>query len=252
MATGQAQAAVERATSAPNLNLVGLHFHLGSPIHDTDPYEVAIELVLRFAAEMKERYGFVLRELSPGGGFDVRYTTNSPEVRLNSYAQAISRKVIDTCDVLNLAYPRLIVEPGRAIAAQSGVALYRVGAIKDIPGIRKYVCVDGGMGDNIRPALYEAQYEALVVTKGNLNRSDIVTIAGRYCESGDLLVKDIALAPVSPGDIIAIPVSGAYCIPMSSNYNLVPRAAVVMVNNGHARIIRKRESYEDLSRLDSM
>jgi diaminopimelate decarboxylase len=144
----------------------------------------------------------------------------------------------------------LIIEPGRSIVAQAGVALYTVGSIKEIPGVRRYVCVDGGMGDNIRPALYEARYEVLVANKVGDNESTKVTIAGKYCESGDILARDVSLASVSAGDIIAIPVSGAYSIPMSSNYNMVPRPAIAMVKNGKARLIRQRETYKDLTRLD--
>jgi diaminopimelate decarboxylase len=134
--------------------------------------------------------------------------------------------------------------------AQAGVALYTVGSTKEIPGVRKYVCVDGGMGDNIRPALYEARYEALVANKVGDDESTTVTVAGKYCESGDILAREVRLAPVSAGDIIAIPVNGAYSIPMSSNYNMVPRPAIVMVKDGKARLIHKRETYKDLTRLD--
>ncbi|MFC2051077.1 diaminopimelate decarboxylase family protein, partial [Chloroflexota bacterium] len=130
------------------------------------------------------------------------------------------------------------------------VALYTVGSLKEIPGVRKYICVDGGMGDNIRPALYEAQYEVLVANRISDDKPNNVTIAGKYCESGDILAKDASMAPVSTGDIIAIPVSGAYSIPMSSNYNMIPRPAIAMVKDGKARLIRKRENYKDLMRLD--
>jgi diaminopimelate decarboxylase len=151
---------------------------------------------------------------------------------------------------LNLARPKCVIEPGRAIIGQAGVALYTVGAIKEIPDIRKYVTVDGGIGDNIRPALYEAKYEALVANKLSEKESEKITIAGRYCESGDILLKDTTIAPTVPGDIIAIPVSGAYCIPMSSNYNAVPRPCIIMVKGGKARLVCRRESYQDLMRLD--
>jgi diaminopimelate decarboxylase len=136
--------------------------------------------------------------------------------------------------------------------AQAGVALYAVGSIKEISGVRKYICVDGGMGDNIRPAFYEARYEALVANKVSNDEQTNVTIAGKYCESGDILAKNVSLASVSAGDIIAIPVNGAYSIPMSSNYNMVTRPAIVMVKDGKAHLIRKRESYKDLMRLDSI
>jgi diaminopimelate decarboxylase len=250
LATGQAETAVAKAMSAPNLNLAGLHFHLGSPISDSSPYQTAIELILNFAKEMKTNHGFRLNELSPGGGFAVRYTTDSQIPSIADYAEAIATKVKSLVDELGLASPKLIIEPGRAIVAQAGVALYTIGSIKEIPGVRKYICVDGGMGDNIRPALYEARYEVLVANKVSDDGSTNVTIAGKYCESGDILARDVSMAPVSIGDVVAIPVSGAYSIPMSSNYNMMPRPAIVMAKDGKARLIRKRENYKDLMRLD--
>jgi diaminopimelate decarboxylase len=250
LADGQAEAAVSKAKTSPNLNLVGLHFHLGSPIAETSPYATAINLVLNFAREMKDRHDFSLDEFSTGGGFAIRYTLDQQIPGIADYAEAITTAVSGLVEKLGLPSPKLIIEPGRAVVAQAGVALYTVGSVKEIPGVRKYVCVDGGMGDNIRPALYEAGYEALAANKAGDKESTKVTIAGKYCESGDILARDVNLAPVSAGDIIAIPVSGAYSIPMSSNYNMVPRPAIVMVNDGNARVIRKRETYDDLMRLD--
>jgi diaminopimelate decarboxylase len=250
LATGQAEAAVAKAMAASNLNLVGLHFHLGSPIPDTSSYQIAISLVLNFAREMKAKYDFHLAELSPGGGFAVKYTVDSQMPGIADYAEAITAKVKSLATELDLTYPKLIIEPGRAIIAQAGVALYTIGSIKEIPGVRKYICVDGGMGDNIRPALYEARYEVLVANKASDDEPTNVTIAGKYCESGDILARDVSIPPVSIGDVAAIPVSGAYSIPMSSNYNMIPRPAIVMVKDSKARLIRKRENYKDLMRLD--
>jgi len=250
--TGQAEKAIIKARSASNLDLLGLHFHLGSPINETSPYELAIELTLQFAQDMKTKYSFNMKEFSPGGGFAVQYTFDTNVLSINDYAEAIITNLLRVSDNLGIIHPRCIIEPGRGIIAQAGVALYKVGSIKEIPGVRTYVFVDGGMGDNIRPALYEANYEAIVVNKISENETEKVTIAGRYCESGDILVKDIVLPALSPGDIMAIPVSGAYSIPMSCNYNAVPRPPIVMVNNGEARLVRQRESYQDLMRLDSV
>jgi diaminopimelate decarboxylase len=250
LANGQAETAISKALASSNLNLVGLHFHLGSPIPDTSPYQAAIRLVLNFAGEMKERHGLSLDEFSTGGGFAVRYTVDQQTPGVADYAEAITAEVSSLADKLGLARPKLTIEPGRAIVAQAGVALYTVGSTKEIPGVRKYICVDGGMGDNIRPALYEARYEALVANKVGDDESTTVTVAGKYCESGDILAREVRLAPVSAGDIIAIPVNGAYSIPMSSNYNMVPRPAIVIVKDGKARLIRKRETYKDLMRLD--
>jgi diaminopimelate decarboxylase len=250
LATGQAEEAVRKALSASNLNLVGFHFHLGSPVSEVQPYELAMELVLRFAREMGRKFGFEFNEFNIGGGFAVSYTVPSKVLSVSDYARAITDKLNRLISELRLSRPRLIIEPGRAIVAQAGVALYKVGAIKEIPGIKKYVCVDGGISDNIRPALYGAKYEALVANKTSKVEREVVTIAGKACESGDILIKDINLAPAHPGDIIAIPVCGAYCIPMSSNYNALPRPAIVMVNENRARLIRRRETYQDLMNLD--
>ena len=251
LTTGQAETAVARAMSASNLSLVGFHFHLGSPIPDTSPYQLAIDLTLRFAGEMEAKHNLHLEEFSPGGGFAVKYTLDHTTPGTADYAEAIASKLTSMVSELGLACPTCVIEPGRGIAGQAGVALYTVGAIKEIPRMRKYVCIDGGMGDNVRPALYEAKYEAVVANRLDEEETTKVTIAGRYCESADILVQDVTVAPVSSGDIIAIPVSGAYSIPMASNYNMVPRPAIIMVKDSKARLIRKRESYQDLMALDS-
>ena len=242
--------AVASAMSAPNLNLVGLHFHLGSLIFEIEPYQKAVEVVLEFAAAMKQKYGFELRELNIGGGFAVQYTLDSPAPPISAYAELISSEITGKCRELKLSLPRLVIEPGRAIVGQAGVALYRVGAVKDIPDVRCYVSVDGGMGDNIRQALYGARHEAMVANRVSEKEGGKVTIAGKFCESGDILIRDINLPPVSAGDIIAVAVCGAYCLPMASNYNAAFRPAVVLVREGRARLIRRRETLEDLTRCD--
>jgi diaminopimelate decarboxylase len=250
LATGQAEEAVNQALSASNLNLLGFHFHLGSPVSEIQPYELAMELVLGFAREMSRKFKFNLNEFDIGGGFAVPYTLDSEVPTIADYAGALTGKLSSLISGLGLSRLRLIIEPGRAIVGQAGVALYKVGAIKEIPGIKKYVCVDGGISDNIRPALYGAKYEALVSNKALKAEKEVVTIAGKLCQSGDILVRDINLASVHPGDIIAIPVCGAYSIPMSSNYNAMPRPAIAMVKEGRARLIRRRETYQDLMNLD--
>ena len=242
--------AVAQAMSAPNLNLVGLHFHLGSLIFEAEPYQQAIGAVLDFAAEMKRKYHFQLKELNVGGGFAIQYALDSPAPPISFYAEAITSKIISKCRELKLELPRLTVEPGRAIVGRAGVALYRVGVVKDIPGVRCYVSVDGGMADNIRPALYGAKYEAVVANKVSENGAGQVTIAGKFCESGDILIKDIKLPPLSSGDIIAIADCGAYCLPMASNYNSSLKPAIVLVKEGKAHLIRRRETFDDLTRCD--
>ncbi|RAL70830.1 Diaminopimelate decarboxylase [Dehalococcoides mccartyi] len=235
-----------------SLNLVGFHFHIGSQIFETQPFLDAIDLVLDFAAQVQERYGFDIEELDIGGGYGVQYEVDKLAPPISAYAEAIGAKVVSKCRSLKLTPPSLNIEPGRAIIAQAGVALYTVGVIKDIPGIRLYASVDGGMGDNIRPALYEAKYEAVVANNVQSAEKEKVTIAGKFCESGDILIRDIELPSLRTGDILAVPCCGAYCLPMSSNYNGYHRPAVVMLKNGEDRLIRRRETVEDLSRLDSV
>jgi diaminopimelate decarboxylase len=242
--------AVTQATAEAILNLVGLHFHIGSLIPGVEPYEEAVGVVLDFAAEMKQKSSLEFGELNIGGGIAVQYTLDGPVPAVATYARAIADKVARKCQELGLVRPRLVVEPGRAIVAQAGVALYTAGAVKDIPGVRHYVSVDGGMGDNIRTALYGARYEAVIANKMRAEVSGKVTIAGRFCESGDILVRDVEMPAVAAGDIIAIPVSGAYCLPLASNYNASFRPAVVMVREGKARLVRRRETLEDLTRCD--
>ena len=247
--TGDAAAAIRGALAASNLNLVGLHFHLGSPIFELEPYSIAIDTVLTFASQFVDE-GLRLEEFSPGGGFAIGYVTQQLPPAIADYAEVIANTVKTRCADLGFDAPRLVIEPGRAIVGRAGVALYTVGATKDIPNIRKYVSLDGGMGDNIRPALYEASYEAVVANKMSAAGDETVTLAGKFCESGDILVRDVRLPSMEAGDIVAIPSSGAYAPSMASNYNLNPRPAIVMVKDGNARLIRRRETYADMMAAD--
>ena len=247
--TGDAEKAILQATAAPHLNLLGLHFHLGSPIFELEPYQAATDLVLRFAAGLREQ-GLNLQEFSPGGGFAIAYTRNDQPPTADDYAEAIVSTLTATCEELGMEPPALVIEPGRSIIGPAGVALYRIGAIKEIPGVRTYVSVDGGMGDNIRPALYQASYEVLSANRPAAEPDATVTIAGKYCESGDVLASDVLLPEPAAGDVIAIPAAGAYCPSMASNYNLNPRPPIVLVNDGKSRLIRRRESYADMMLCD--
>ena len=247
--TGDAERAILQAIAAPHLNLLGLHFHLGSPIFELEPYQAATDLVLRFAAGLREQ-GLHLQEFSPGGGFAIAYTRDDQPPAAGDYAEAIVSTLTATCAELGMEQPSLVIEPGRSIIGPAGVALYRIGAIKEIPGVRTYVSVDGGMGDNIRPALYQASYEVLSANRPGAEADSTVTIAGKYCESGDVLASDILLPTPAAGDVIAIPAAGAYCPSMASNYNLNPRPPIVLVNNGESRLIRRRESYADMMLCD--
>ena len=245
--TGDAERAIEVALSQPNLRIEGLHFHLGSPLFELEPYEDAIHYVIDFAKEMHTRYGLHMREFNPGGGMAIGYVTDRLPPSVNEYAQTICRAVTAACERNGLPLPSLTVEPGRSIVGRAGVAVYSVGGIKRIPGVRTYVSVDGGMGDNIRPALYDAKYEVLRVREPDADETETVTIAGKFCESGDLLARDVSVPHLTPGDLVALPASGAYNLAMASNYNMQPRPAVVMVGtHGDARVIRRRETYSDL------
>jgi len=236
--------------SVPSLNLVGLNFHLGSQILDVEPYVLAVGVILDLAAKMKPKNGFVLKELDIGGGVGVQYTLDNPAPPIALYAEKIVAKIRSKCQELKLALPQLIIEPGRSIVCQAGVALYTVGVVKDIPGVRCYVSVDGGMGDNIRPALYGAKYEAVVANKMLAKDEKKVTIAGKFCESADILIRDIVLPEMKAGDILAVPDCGAYCLAMASNYNASLKPAVVLVQKGKPYIIRRRETFDDLTRCD--
>ncbi|HEY3116243.1 MAG TPA: diaminopimelate decarboxylase [Chloroflexota bacterium] len=248
ISTGQAEAAVARAQQAPGIDLVGLHAHIGSQIFEMAPYLETIGLVLDFARRMHDAHGLELKEFSPGGGWGIAYTGEDDPLPTDQVAQAVGAAVRSTTSNLGLPVPRVILEPGRSVVGQAGVALYTVGSIKDIPGIRRYVALDGGMADNIRPALYGAVYHPLLANRMTDSGNEVVTLAGRYCESGDVLVRDAQLPSLDIGDVVALPASGAYNLAMSSNYNLALRPAVVLVNDGQARLIRRRETYEDLFR----
>lgn len=248
--SGQAEQALAQTRKTPSLNLTGLHCHIGSLIHETEPYRQAVHIMLRFAAEMAHKYGFELQELNIGGGFAVQYTLDTPVPLLIDYADAISAAVLEQARSFGLRLPRLVLEPGRAIVGQAGVALYKVGASKEVTGIRKYIFLDGGMADNIRPALYGAKYQALLANKARDKEKETVTLGGKFCESGDILIKDIALPPIAEGDIVAVPTCGAYCLSLASNYNASLKPPIVLVKNGEARLIRRGETYEDLIRFD--
>jgi diaminopimelate decarboxylase len=248
IATGQAEEALACAISTPSLNLIGLHFHLGSSIFEMEPYSEAIKVIFQFVAEAKEKYDFEFKEFSPGGGFAIQYVLGSPAPSIAEYAEVITSVLLERSKALGIPPPQLIVEPGRAIVGQAGVALYSVGAIKEIPGVRKYVFIDGGIADNIRPALYGSKYEALLASKAREEETERVTIGGRFCESGDILTKDVNLPKLSAGDIIAVPTCGAYCLPLASNYNVSLKPAIVLVKEGQVLLMRRRETYEDLIR----
>lgn len=248
--SGAALEAVRRAVASPWLDLVGLHAHAGSQLFDLTSVAHVVAFLGEFAAEMRERFGAEIRELSPGGGLGVAYLPEDAPPAIESYAATVTGTLAEVMERRGLAPPRLVVEPGRAIVARAGVALYTAGPRKAIPGGPTLLSVDGGMGDNPRPALYGASYRAALAERMCAPAEETVRVVGRYCESGDVLVEDVVLPVATSGEILAVPVSGAYHLPMASNYNLVPRPAVVFVADGRARLVRRRETLEDMVHME--
>jgi diaminopimelate decarboxylase len=247
--TGAAEHVASAIQAASGLKLVGLHAHIGSQVFEVEPYQQTIERVVQLAARLRDTFGFKLEEFSPGGGFGMRYTPDDPEPLAPPLATRALAEALCTSahrHGFGAALPSLTIEPGRSIVGPSAVALYRVGSIKHIQGVRTYVAVDGGMADNIRPATYGARYTALLANRANEQPTDTLAIAGRYCESGDVLIRDVKLPVPRVDDLVAIPGSGAYQLAMASNYNLSQRPAVVVVRDGKARLVRRRETYDDL------
>ena len=244
--SGAARAAVEEALRHPQLELVGLHSHIGSQIFALGAYEQAMGIMLDLLVELRDELKYEPRKLGAGGGLGIAYTQNDDPPTPRHFVETIKHSLVSGCQARGLKVPHLVVEPGRSIAGPAGVALYTVGSIKDIPGVRRYVAVDGGMGDNIRPKLYGARYEAFLASAPERPAAGMVTIAGKYCESTDILIADIDMPALKSGDIICLPAAGAYCLAMSSNYNGMPRPEVLMVCDGKARVMRRRETMEDL------
>ena len=246
IASGAARAAVERALADDRLDLVGLHSHIGSQLLDLRGHVAAMAVMLDLVAELRRDLGYEPERLDAGGGLGIAYTHDDDPPTPRQFVETLLAALDGGAAARGLRPPRLVVEPGRSIAGAAGVALYTVGAIKDIPGVRRYVAIDGGMGDNIRPKLYGARYEPMLAANPQGRTVAPVTIAGKYCESTDVLVTDLPLPPVAAGDVLLVPAAGAYCLAMASNYNGMPRPAVVMVRDGAARLIRRRETLADL------
>jgi diaminopimelate decarboxylase len=243
---GQARAAIEQALDHPRLDLVGLHSHIGSQILDLRGHVAAMEVMLDLLVELKRDLDYEPGTLGAGGGLGIAHTRSDDPPTPRDFVETLRGALDSGAARRGLRSPRLVVEPGRSIAGPAGMTLYTAGSIKDIPGVRRYVAVDGGMGDNIRPKLYGARYEVLKAAEPDGASVGRVTIAGKYCESTDVLVVDAELPAVASGDILCLPATGAYCLAMASNYNGMPRPAVVMVKDGAARVIRRRETIDDL------
>ncbi|WP_328461900.1 diaminopimelate decarboxylase [Actinoplanes sp. NBC_00393] len=251
LAGGAAFAAAAKIIDEGVLDLRGLHSHIGSQIFDTSGFEVAARRVLELQAQIRDARGVELPELDLGGGFGIAYTTQDDPSTADDLAKRINKIVESECELASLRVPHLSIEPGRAIVGPAVFTLYEVGTVKDVDGIRTYVSVDGGMSDNIRTALYDASYSATVANRRSDAEPMLARVVGKHCESGDIVVKDEFLpADVQPGDLIAVPGTGAYCRSMASNYNHVPRPPVVAVRDGAARVIVRRETEDDLLALD--
>ena len=252
--SGAAEAAVRQAAGMSNLKFSGVHCHIGSQIFDRSAFALAVDVMTDFIKKLQED-GISVDVLNLGGGFGVHYTEEDPKYNVREYCdyvKLLTQTLSDCVERKGIKKPEFIIEPGRAIVGEAGVTLYTVGAIKDIPGVRKYVAIDGGMTDNIRPALYEAKYEAVLANRANEKPEEVVTIAGKCCESGDIIIKDIALPKVRRGDLLAVFTTGAYCYSMASNYNRNTIPPVVFVRGGKSGYAVRPQTYEDLTRLDAI
>lgn len=241
---------VGTALETPNVRLAGLHCHIGSQIFALHSFGEAAAVMVDFMARIREGYGYVIEELDLGGGLGVAYESTDNPSSIDDFAAVTCDSVRDLCAKHDFPLPRLLVEPGRSLVANAGVTLYTVGILKTLPGIRKYVAVDGGMSDNIRTALYHADYEPTIANKADQPRTEIVTLCGKHCESGDAVVIDMPLQRADLGDIVCVFGTGAYCSTMASNYNGQPRPAVVFVRDGQSRVTTRRETYDDLLARD--
>ena len=236
--------------AAPNVELTGFHCHIGSQIFALHSFAEAVQVMVGFCARVRDHYGLQAVDLDMGGGLGIAYGADDEPSAIGDFARRLAAAVKESCGAAGLPLPRLLVEPGRSLVANAGVTLYTVGILKTLPGIRKYVAVDGGMSDNIRTALYHADYEAVIANKADQPRTEIVTLCGKHCESGDAVVLDGSLQPAELGDIVCVFGTGAYCYTMASTYNGQPRPAIVFVRDGQARVVTHRETYNDLMSRD--
>lgn len=246
LGNGTAFRAVEQTLKLPNLKLLGVHSHIGSQIFEVEGFRLAVEKVASFAIEVRDKLGVTFTVLNLGGGFGIRYVEGDTPLPVGTYVQAISEAIIATCLKADFPLPEIWIEPGRSVVGDAGTTLYTIGTSKDIPGVRKYIAVDGGMTDNPRPALYGSKYEAVLANRANDVAREVVSVAGKACESGDMLIWDLNLPEVKTGDLLAVFSTGAYNYAMASNYNRIRRPAVVFVKDGKADLVVARESYSDI------
>ncbi|MDK8192501.1 diaminopimelate decarboxylase [Paenibacillus sp. UMB7766-LJ446] len=247
---GTAFEAIELASKQSNLVLLGVHSHIGSQIFEVEGFQMAVQRVAEFAADVYERLNVAFKVVNLGGGFGIRYIDGDTPLEVSQYVKAITDAVKNHFAQIGYAVPEIWVEPGRSIVGEAGTTLYTVGTSKDIPGVRKYVAVDGGMTDNPRPALYESKYEAVLANRAHEAAQETVSVAGKCCESGDMLIWDLDLPKVQSGDLLAVACTGAYNYSMASNYNRIRRPAVVFVKDGQGDVVVRRETYQDIIQND--
>jgi diaminopimelate decarboxylase len=247
---GQAEEAMKHSLKSEYIELLGLHCHIGSQIFETTGFILAAKKIIEKVAEWKAAYGFIPRVINLGGGFGIRYTKQDDPIPPSQYVKEMINAVKLEAAKFSLDMPEIWIEPGRSLVGDAGTSLYTVGSNKEVPNIRKYLAVDGGMSDNIRPALYSAKYEAIMANKADADPEETVSIAGKCCESGDMLIWDLPLPDSEPGDILAVFCTGAYGYSMANNYNRIPRPPVVFVENGQSKLVVRRETYQDLITLD--
>ena len=247
---GEADQIAKYASKLENIEVIGIHCHIGSQIFELEPFELAAEVMTEYYIRLKKEFGLPLTTLDLGGGFGISYVQSDKPIEYGKYIEAVSKVVKSICAYSNEALPQILMEPGRSIVGDAGITLYTIGNIKDIKDVRKYVSVDGGMGDNPRYILYGAQYDGILANRATDTPEEYVTVCGKCCESGDIIIKDAHLPKANTGDILAVMSTGAYNYSVASNYNRIPRPALVLAGNGTSRVIVKRETYEDLIRND--
>jgi diaminopimelate decarboxylase len=244
----QLNEAVKLAQELECITLKGLHFHVGSQIIENTSHILAVEIMLNLIKKIKDELDFVTQEFNLGGGFGIKYAKVEERKELSYFIDPMMNMIEEFCRENSIIRPKIYIEPGRWVVGEAGITLYEVGSTKEIPGIRTYVGVDGGFPDNPRPALYQAEYEGIIANKADSECEEQVTIAGKCCESGDILIWDLKVPKLQSGDILAVKSTGAYNYSMASNYNRIPKPAVVMLSKGKSRLIVKREAYEDIMR----
>lgn len=247
---GQAAEALQKAMNSEYLDLLGVHCHIGSQIFETTGFLLAARKIFSKLHEWKETYSFESKVLNLGGGFGIRYTSEDEPIPASQYVKEIIEEVKKQASAFSMSMPEIWIEPGRSLVGDAGTTLYKIGSKKDVPNVRKYIAVDGGMSDNIRPALYEAKYEAILANKPLQPIEETVSIAGKCCESGDMLIWDLPLPKTDSDDILAVFCTGAYGYSMANNYNRIPRPPVVFVENGKAVLVVRRETFEDIVKQD--